>query len=124
MRSAVPIGSLYDVVIDCPDPDALAAFYLEVVGGEIADSDPAWVTLRTPGGGRVSFQRVDGYAPPRWPGQEHPQQVHLDVMVTDLDVAEPLVLELGAAKLEGSDKPVRYRVYADPAGHPFCLVTN
>ncbi|MDX8030462.1 VOC family protein [Lentzea sp. BCCO 10_0856] len=117
------IGELYDVVIDCPDPDALAEFYRQVVGGEIVDSDSEWTTLET-SRGRVSFQRVDDYTPPQWPGQEHPQQVHLDVMVTDLDVAEPQVLALGATLLDGSDKPIGFRVYADPAGHPFCLVTN
>jgi hypothetical protein len=45
-------------------------------------------------------------------------------MVTNLDEAEPLVLALGATLLEGSSKPIGFRVYADPAGHPFCLVTN
>ncbi|WP_435887960.1 VOC family protein [Streptomyces niveus] len=49
--------------------------------------------------------------------------MHIDVKVPDLDVAEPQVLALGATLVDGSDKPVGYRVYADPAGHPFCLVT-
>ncbi|GGU13850.1 VOC family protein [Lentzea flava] len=117
------IGELYDVVIDCPDPDDLAGFYRQVIGGEITDSDGAWTTLVT-SRGRVSFQRVDDYSPPQWPGQEHPQQIHLDVLVADLDAAEPLVLELGATLLKGSAKPGGFRVYADPAGHPFCLVTG
>jgi hypothetical protein len=46
--------------------------------------------------------------------------MHVDVMVADLDVAEPQVLALGATLLDGSDKPVGYRVYAGPVGHPFC----
>ncbi|MET9629374.1 VOC family protein [Lentzea sp. NPDC006480] len=117
------IGELYDVVIDCPDTAALAEFYRQLVGGEILDSDGHWTTLATPRG-RVSFQRVDDYSPPQWPGQAHPQQIHLDVMVTNLDESEPLVLELGATLLRGSSKPEGCRVYADPAGHPFCLVTN
>lgn len=111
-------------MIDCPDPRELAGFYRQVVGGEIADADAEWATLVISDGRRVSFQRVEGYAPPRWPGQEHPQQMHLDVIVTDLDESEPLVLALGATLLEGSSKSIGFRVYADPAGHPFCLVTN
>jgi hypothetical protein len=118
----VAIGSFYDVVVDCPDPGALAEFYRQVVGGEIVDADSDWVSLVTTNGRRLSFQLVEDYSPPRWPGQEHPQQVHLDVMVTDLDESEPLVLELGATKLR--DEHSACRVYADPAGHPFCLVTN
>ncbi|KJK34217.1 glyoxalase [Lentzea aerocolonigenes] len=115
------IGELHDVVFDCPDPDALAEFYRQLVGGEILDSDGHWTTLATPRG-RVSFQRVDDYSPPKWPGQEHPQQIHLDVKVANLDESEPLVLELGATRLDGA--PNGFRVYADPAGHPFCLVTS
>ncbi len=49
--------------------------------------------------------------------------MHLDVLVDNLDDAQPLVLALGARLLDGSDKPVGYRVYADPVEHPFCLVT-
>jgi catechol 2,3-dioxygenase-like lactoylglutathione lyase family enzyme len=120
----VAIGELYHVVLDCPDPDGLAEFYRQVIGGEITDADSEWSTLLTPNDQRVSFQRVEDYTAPQWPGQEHPQQIHLDIMVTDLDAAEPLVLALGATLLDGSDKPIGFRVYSDPAGHPFCLVTN
>ncbi|MCP2244438.1 VOC family protein [Lentzea aerocolonigenes] len=118
------VGYLYDVVIDCPEPAVVAEFYVKVLGGEIVDPTPQWMTMRTPSGMRVSFQQVDDYSPPQWPGQEHPQQIHLDVMVTDLDESEPLVLALGAKLLQGSEKSTGFRVYADPAGHPFCLVTN
>lgn len=114
------IGELFDVVFDCPDPAVLAGFYREVVGGELVDVEPDWVSLVTPGGRRVSFQRVQGYRAPRWPGQDSPQQAHLDVVVPDLDVAEPVVLALGAVLLDAS--PPGFRVFADPAGHPFCLV--
>ncbi|MFD9697821.1 VOC family protein [Lentzea sp. NPDC059081] len=114
------IGDLYDVVIDCPEPVKLADFYQQLVGGEIVDADSDWVSLRTGNGRRLSFQQVEGYTAPRWPGQELPQQVHLDVAVADLDAAEAEVLALGAAKLH--DKHAACRVYADPAGHPFCLV--
>lgn len=49
--------------------------------------------------------------------------MHLDLLVDDLDQTEKRVLALGAALLDGSDKPIGYRVYADPVGHPFRLVT-
>lgn len=116
------IGRLHSVVIDCPDPRALAAFYERLSGLERVEDTDEWVTLET-GGARVAFQRVERYVPPRWPDPGAPQQMHLDVVVDDLDVAEEQVLALGATLLEGSDKPIGFRVYADPAGHPFCLVT-
>ena len=68
----------------------------------------------------LAFQQVEDYRPPQWPGQEVPQQAHLDVRVKDLDEAERQVLEIGATSLDrGTDA---FRVYLDPAGHPFCLV--
>jgi hypothetical protein len=63
---------------------------------------------------------VDGYRAPVWPGQDVPQQVHLDVVVDDLDAAEREVLALGATKHE-HQPGTTFRVYLDPAGHPFCL---
>ena len=76
-------------------------------------------------GGRPSFslQRTERFRAPDWISGEPPQQIHLDILVDNLDHAEGQVLGLGGTLLDGSDKPIGYRVYADPVGHPFCLVT-
>lgn len=116
------VGRLHSLVVDCPDPRALAAFYEQLLGLERVEDTDDWVTIEHEGV-RIAFQRVDRFVAPRWPDPAGPQQMHLDVVVDDLDVAQESVLELGATLLEGSDKPIGYRVYADPAGHPFCLVT-
>ena len=116
------IGILDVIVIDCPDPGALAAFYSEVLGVEICSQDADWAEIAAQVGPRplLAFQRVDDYTPPAWPGQIVPQQMHLDVKVEDFDVAEAAVLALGAtATGSGTDT---FRVYLDPAGHPFCLI--
>ncbi|MFE5840527.1 VOC family protein [Streptomyces niveus] len=118
------IGQLYAIVIDCPDPSELAGFYEKLLSLSRLHDEPEFVVLGTAAGEEVvAFQLVHDYRPPRWSVPEHPQQMHIDVKVPDLDVAEPQVLALGATLLDGSDKPAGYRVYADPAGHPFCLVT-
>jgi hypothetical protein len=65
------------------------------------------------------FQQVTGYNPPRWPDPAYPQQAHLDIIVDDLDTGEARALQLGASRLGGGGKT--FRVFADPAGHPFCL---
>ncbi|GAA2746930.1 VOC family protein [Kitasatospora cinereorecta] len=120
----VMIGRLFSLVIDCPDPSALAAFYQDLLTLSRVEDTPEYVVLRNAAGTEtVTFQRVADFRPPRWPDPERPAQMHLDVLVEDLDVAEPQALALGATLLEGSDKPIGYRVYADPVGHPFCLVT-
>ncbi|NLT56223.1 MAG: VOC family protein [Actinomycetales bacterium] len=111
---------LAGVCVDCPDGSALARFYGPLFGMEITDEGPDGALLSTPGKPAVGFQNVAGYLAPRWPDPAHPQQVHLAAKVTDLDAAEPRVLALGATRLPGGGDT--FRVFADPVGHPFCLV--
>lgn len=118
------IAELRAVVLDCPDPLALAEFYRGLVGGEITVADDDWVTLRDGGNVLLSFQRASDYRPPVWPSVDRPQQFHIDVTVDDVDKAEPEVLALGARRHEvqpGEMEDDTWRVYLDPAGHPFCL---
>ncbi|MFF0148266.1 hypothetical protein ATK36_2895 [Amycolatopsis sulphurea] len=110
------------VAIDCPDPVALAAFYQRILdwGEPTIRNDGQWATLVNPTGGpRLEFLWVPDYRAPEWPSAEKPQQAHLDLEVTDLEAAHERVLGLGAKLLD--DSPETFRVYADPAGHPFCL---
>jgi catechol 2,3-dioxygenase-like lactoylglutathione lyase family enzyme len=112
------IGRLHHVVIDCPDPAALAAFYSELLGQPITYRSEDWVVVAkddTTSG--VAFQLAPDHQPPNWPDPARPQQFHFDVMVDDLKAARPQVLELGAHLLSDESN-----VYADPAGHPFCLI--
>jgi Glyoxalase-like domain len=67
----------------------------------------------------VLFQQVTDYHAPAWPDPARPQQLHLDVTVTDIDSAERTALAIGATRLPGDG--ANWRVYADPAGKPFCL---
>lgn len=111
------------VVLDCPDPRLLASFYRGLVGGQVTVVADDWVVL-TVDGLRLAFQAADDFAPPTWPTGVRPQQFHLDVTVDDVDAAEPRVLALGATKHEvqpGVATGEPFRVYLDPAGHPFCL---
>lgn len=112
------IGRVQNYALDCPDPAALAAFYAELVGGAVVDDGSEWVELE---GAGLAFQRVADHRPPSWPGQEQPQQAHLDIEVSDLDTAQAQVLALGATLLEDYAGSKSWRVFADPAGHPFCL---
>jgi predicted enzyme related to lactoylglutathione lyase len=107
------------VVIDCPDPAALATFYGALLDWKV-EIKPDWAHVRADYGDSIGFQLVQDYRPPQWPGQQLPQQMHIDVMVDDLDVAEAAVLELGATKHEHQPGET-FRVFLDPAGHPFCL---
>lgn len=120
------IGKLQCVVLDCPDAPGLARFYQALLGGTVNQADRRWAvddnfsTLHTESGVVLAFQRVTNYRAPRWPDSAHPQQFHLDLDVRDLNDAHTRVLELGATLLQSD--PRGWRVYADPAGHPFCLL--
>ncbi|MEH1123183.1 VOC family protein [Micromonospora sp. CPCC 206061] len=116
------IARFPSIVIDCPDPGALARFYGAMLDWKV-DASASWAEVRADYGQSISFQQVDGYTPPVWPTQELPQQMHLDVIVDDLDAAEAAVLELGATK-HPHQPGTSFRVFLDPAGHPFCLCVN
>lgn len=119
-------ATLQCVVLDCPDDEQLARFYQGVLGGEVNRPDrrwslgDGWSTLHLPGGFVLCFQRVDEYQPPRWPDPRYPQQSHLDLGVSDLVAAGREAVAAGATLLDDSQSS--WHVYADPAGHPFCLV--
>ena len=113
------IARFPSIVIDCPDPGALAGFYSALLDWK-AEVSADWAEVRADYGQCISFQPVRPYTPPQWPAQEVPQQMHLDVIVDDLDSAEAAVLELGATKHE-YQPGTTFRVFLDPAGHPFCL---
>jgi len=122
------IAKLQCVVLDCADVDEMSGFYQSLLGGAVNQPDPrwslddSWATLHADGGVVLAFQRVEDHRPPQWPDPARPQQFHLDLGVEDLDRAQEHVLELGAALLDAGDPERSWRVFADPAGHPFCLI--
>jgi len=120
MRSTITFGC---VALDCPDPWDLAEFYGQLLGWQVhPDSKPDddWVELSNPvGGADICFQRDPEFRGSTWPSKERPQMLHIDFEVPDIDAEHQRVLQLGARLLD--DKPETFRVYADPAGHPFCL---
>jgi catechol 2,3-dioxygenase-like lactoylglutathione lyase family enzyme len=118
------IARMRSIVLDTADPHGLAEFYKDMLGWEItyqeALEEGGWTTVSDGGPVKLAFQYAPDHQPPRWPDPDHPQQFHLDVTVDDVEAAEAAVLRLGATRLPGEGDD--FRVYADPAGHPFCLV--
>ena len=110
------------MVLDSREPRRLAEFYAELVGGDITSEDESWVVLTDAGGRRLAFQLSPEHEPPKFPDPSGSQQFHLDILVEDIDVAEPQVLALGATHVPDALGESDFRVYRDPAGHTFCLV--
>jgi hypothetical protein len=136
----VDVPKLVSTVLDGTDVRALAEFWRQFLGYEYrpGDEPPApgepdpkgadWLVLRAPDGDRrLAFQGVAELPAATWPKGPIPQQLHLDLMVPDIDTLDAQherVLALGARLLDDSrqrDPEEPLRVYADPAGHPFCV---
>ena len=112
------------VAFDCPAPQALAEFYGAITGWTVEPrSNDDWAQLAADGGATIAFQHAPDHVRPAWPDGTA-QQAHLDFDVPDLDVGERQVLALGAEKAQTQTQPDSWRVYLDPAGHPFCLVLD
>ncbi|MFG1705927.1 VOC family protein [Nonomuraea sp. M3C6] len=117
------IAEFRSVVLDCPDPTGLAEFYSNLLGWPVIKVEDDWVVVSDGGPPkRLAFQLAPDYRPPTWPHPERPQQFHLDLHVDDLDEAEARAIEIGAVKHEHQpSEDDSFRVFLDPAGHPFCL---
>lgn len=111
------------VVFDAADLAAESGFWAGVLGGTVERED-AWHMVLVDGRARVGVQLAPNHVPPDWPDGDPPQQIHLDLWVDDIEAAHDRVMALGARLLktaEVTDEPDAFQVYADPAGHPFCL---
>jgi catechol 2,3-dioxygenase-like lactoylglutathione lyase family enzyme len=110
------IGRRHHLILDAADPQGSAAFWSALLGQPITYDDGDFVVVSADDAtSGMAFQRAPDHVAPTWPDPSVPQQMHVDVMVEDPVNAGPQVLALGAHHLEGD-------VYADPAGHPFCLI--
>jgi catechol 2,3-dioxygenase-like lactoylglutathione lyase family enzyme len=120
-----PRTTLTAAVLGTPDPRGLARFYQRLLGWPIRADEEDWATLRpADGGAGLSFQLEPDHVPPVWPPVPGTQQMqqHLDIEVDDLEAASAVAEEAGAVRLGGhEDEDEVVRVFADPAGHPFCL---
>lgn len=112
------------IVLDCPDPRDLAAFYEELLGMTTRVEDSPERVVIAHGDSRLpmlAFQRVPEHSPPRWPDPGYPQQMHMDIKFEDYYGARRKAERLGATLLPDIGGRAHPSVYADPAGHPFCL---
>ena len=119
--SAGPAGAIatFDlVVLDTPEPRALADFYCALLGWRIEREDDDWVTIRGDSGAGMAFQLAPDLVPPTWPDPAVPQQFHLDVNVPDLDVAEQRVLAIGARLTGQPEQPSQFPGVPGPVRAP------
>ena len=116
----------WGVVLEAPDARALARFYADLLGWEIAKNEPEHAAIGPSDGvAYLAFQTARDYVRPVWPFREGSQQImiYLDFQVSDLEAAVAHALELGAQDA-GHQPQTNVRVLLDPAGHPFCLYVD
>jgi predicted enzyme related to lactoylglutathione lyase len=110
------------VVFDAAELTPESSFWAGVLGGTV-DAEDDWHMVLVEGRPRVGVQLAPNHVPPEWP-DGNPQQIHLDLWVDDIDAAHKEVVSFGAKLLKAAGKSEsadNFQVYADPAGHPFCL---
>lgn len=110
------------IVLDAADLDAESAFWAGLLGGTVMAGD-TWHNIWVDGEWQFGVQLSPSHVPPAWPDGS-PQQIHFDLYVDDLDAAHERVIGLGGRLLRAADDRAAEsgaQVYADPAGHPFCL---
>jgi predicted enzyme related to lactoylglutathione lyase len=109
------------VALDAADIHAVSSFWSALIGGTV-QTDDDWHTIYVDGEPRMAVQLAPDHVPPQWPDGT-PQQIHLDLHVEDVAAAHEEVMALGARLLQEADlsADAGFQVYADPAGHPFCL---
>ena len=110
------------VVFDAADLAGESSFWAGVLGGAV-EAEPGWHMVLVDGEPRVGVQLAPGHVRPGWPDGT-PQQIHLDLWVEDFAEAHERVVSLGATVLRAAGEVQaedNFQVYADPAGHPFCL---
>jgi catechol 2,3-dioxygenase-like lactoylglutathione lyase family enzyme len=112
---------LSGTTVNAPDALALAEFYAEITDG-VAKGTSRWAAVAGPNA-FIGFQQVDHFRPPTWPDGSLPMQMHLDFLVDDLEAAGARARAAGATRLDFQPNSDHCFVYADPAGHPFCLST-
>lgn len=110
------------VVFDAADLAAESTFWAGMLGGRVLTDDTWHTVFDAEDRWRIGVQLAPGHVPPQWP-DGNPQQLHLDLHVTDPDAAHAQAMALGAQLLQDGDSAAEegFRVYADPAGHPFCI---
>jgi hypothetical protein len=116
--------SLSAVIIDAAELEPESSFWHRLLGGSVAKT-PTHHFLQTARFPVIVIQLAPEHGPPQWPAGS-PQQMHVDLTTDDLAAADRLALEAGARRLQPTDdtgiaSQQGSRVYASPAGHPFCL---
>ena len=112
-----------ELVLDCRDPDALAAWWCEVLGWVELDRDDDVVEIGPPERGAVPTLVLSRSADPR----RGKLPLHLDVNATDRDQDAELerLLALGARRADvGQTGDESWHVLADPEGNEFCLLRS
>lgn len=105
------------ITVDCLDPERLAQWWAQALGGTVVVLMPGeFAMVSRDGGPALGFQRVDAPTPGK-------NRVHVDFSAPDLDAEVERLVGLGAQETSrhSVDGGFRWVVLADPDGNAFCV---
>ncbi|WP_256842916.1 VOC family protein [Ornithinimicrobium cryptoxanthini] len=106
------------ITTDTTDAEALAGWWAEQTGAQIAETNDGWFVIVRGGTLPVwmAFQKVDGVTPGK-------NRLHLDLTASgDLDDEVERLLGAGATLVaRRGDENFRWVTLADPQGNEFCV---
>ncbi len=112
------------IVFDAADLERESSFWAALLNGKVIADDTWHSLIDESGEWRMGFQLNPTHVAPEWPNGTQQQQIHLDLHVEDFQSMHEKVITLGGRVLqaaEDTESDEGFQVYADPAGHPFCL---
>jgi len=115
------VAAKMGLVLDCADPEVLAAFWSAALGYTTLGGAGSYVLLVDEAKQRpkLLLQRVDEPKPGK-------NRMHLDIEADDVDAEVSRLEGLGGRRLEDpmEEHGSRWVVMADPEGNEFCVCTG
>jgi catechol 2,3-dioxygenase-like lactoylglutathione lyase family enzyme len=116
-------NSLFAVTFDCADAAAVARFWADVLGRQVAENSTSGHMVLLPADGNTSAPRITFNTVPE--PKTVKNRLHLDVVSDTFDAESERLLSLGARRLHDMQTDqARWTTFADIEGNEFDLIAG
>ncbi|HJY70845.1 MAG TPA: VOC family protein [Streptosporangiaceae bacterium] len=116
-------NSLLAIAIDCADAPAVARFWADVLGRQVAEDSTSQHVILLPGDGGTGGPRITFNKVPE--PKTVKNRLHLDVISDTFDAETERLPSLGAQRLRNLQRDkARWTTFADIEGNEFDLIAG